>query len=868
MVTIEINKSDKCNGDYSLFVTFEYNAKIVDIMRNQVIRYWHPDMKCWELPLKVLNKLQNELSEYHINLVDNKNILNKIKNEGSESLIPKDYKFKTKPFKHQLEGIEYGLKYDRFLLADEQGCIGGNCKVQVKCSNDKATMKMKLKNLYKHFHDSNSRFYKNMQIKSLINGRFRYYKIKDVIYSGFKQTIKIYTDNHYITCTPDHLIYTPNGWVEAQNLSITDTIFTNGIECCPMCGTTKNLVTYQYAKYRGYCHNCVNKWLKDGRKYKGDTISKKLNEDGYVVLRGKPLRKRINYKDGILEHIYVYEQYLGYEIDTSIYVVHHKNGIKTDNRLENLQLLTKSEHAKIHSDTKMYNLPQLNKNISEIKKGNAIIYLCPQESKITKIEKDLNQDVYDIVLDNNEGVHNFVCNNFIVHNCGKTMQIINIACIRKQTKGYKHCLIICGVNGLKWNWRNEIEKHSNEKGYILGTRYDKSGKEKIGSMDDRLEDLNGIENAYNTRFNGIFDTYPYFLITNIETLRDEKILNELQTLCNIGVINMIALDEGHKCKDPTSIQGKALLKLEAETMISMTGTPIMNNPLDAYIHLRWLGYEKHSFYPFKQHYCVFGGFGGYQIVAYRNLDQLKEQFDDIMLRRLKKDVLDLPDKIYIDEYVEMTPKQNKIYKEVKAEIKENIDMVVNAINPLAEMIRLRQATDYTGILSSTIQESAKLDRLEELLQEIVANNEKAIIFSNWTSVTNPVFEKLKKYNPAIITGETKDRVEQQDKFMNDDSCKIIIGTIGAMGTGLTLTAATNVIFLDEPWNMAIKSQAEDRAHRIGTKSNVNIITLMCKDTIDERIHELVQKKGALADLLVDGKMNTQNKSDLVNFLLN
>lgn len=324
----------------------------------------------------------------------------------------------------------------------------------------------------------------------------------------------------------------------------------------------------------------------------------------------------------------------------------------------------------------------------------------------------------------------------------------------------------------------------------------------------------------------------------------------------------------HNCKDVSSIQGKALLKLEAETMISMTGTPIMNNPLDAYIHLRWLGYEKHSFYSFKQHYCVFGGFGGYQIVAYRNLDQLKEQFDDIMLRRLKKDVLDLPDKIYIDEYVEMTPKQNKIYKEVRAEIKENIDMVVNAINPLAEMIRLRQATDYTGILSSTIQESAKLDRLEELLDEITANNEKAIIFSNWTSVTNPVFEKLKKYNPAIITGEIKDRVKQQDKFMNDDSCKIIIGTIGAMGTGLTLTAATNVIFLDEPWNMAIKSQAEDRAHRIGTKSNVNIITLMCKDTIDERIHELVQKKGALADLLVDGKMNTQNKSDLVNFLLN
>lgn len=127
---------------------------------------------------------------------------------------------------------------------------------------------------------------------------------------------------------------------------------------------------------------------------------------------------------------------------------------------------------------------------------------------------------------------------------GKTMQIINIACIKKQIKGYKHCLIICGVNGLKWNWKSEVEKHSNEHGYILGTRYDKNGKEKIGSINDRLEDL-----FVDTNNNFISDRIQnsYFIITNIETLRDEKILNELRALCNLGVINMIALDEGHKC---------------------------------------------------------------------------------------------------------------------------------------------------------------------------------------------------------------------------------------------------------------------------------------------------------------------------------
>lgn len=394
-------------------------------------------------------------------------------------------------------------------------------------------------------------------------------------------------------------------------------------------------------------------------------------------------------------------------------------------------------------------------------------------------------------------------------------------------------------------------------------------------MNNRLDDLNYLLEAEtnNNYMNTIGNTdkflQSYFLITNIETLRNEKIIEKLKELCDKKIINMIALDESHKCKDPTSQQGKALLKLNTDTLISMTGTPLMNSPLDTYIQLKWLGYENHSFYQFKNHYCIFGGYGGYEIQGYKNLDQLKEKLDNIMLRRLKKDVLDLPEKIYTTEYVEMTPKQEKIYKECYLEVQNNIDLVKSSVNPLAEMIRLRQATGYTGILSSTIQESAKLDRLEEIIEELVENNKKAIIFSNWTSMTTPIHNRLKKYNPAIITGETKDneRKEQEKKFMEDNNCKIIIGTTGAMGTGLTLTAANTVIFVDEPWNRALREQAEDRAHRIGTTENVNIIFLLCKNTIDEKIHELVEKKGKLADLLVDGKLNSQSKEDLVNFLL-
>ena len=441
---------------------------------------------------------------------------------------------------------------------------------------------------------------------------------------------------------------------------------------------------------------------------------------------------------------------------------------------------------------------------------------------------------------------------------GKTKQVIDIAIAKKMTKGYKHCLIICGVNGLKWNWVNEIKTHCNESAYILGQRV-RNGKISIGSNNAKLDDLKAIK-----------DINDYFIITNVETLRSAEITSELGSLCKAGEIGMIAADEVHKMKNPSSQQGKGFLKLTADTMIAMTGTPLMNTPLDLYIILKWLGYEKHSFYAFKNHHCIMGGYGGYQVVDYKNLDELREQLDTIMLRRLKSNVLDLPAKLYVDEFVEMTPKQKQVYDEVTALIKMNIDQIKMANNPLAELIRMRQATGYTGILSSTVQESAKLDRMEELVDDAVQNGKKVVIFSNWTQMTDVVRARLaKKYKGVVITGQTND-IERQvnvNHFQNNSDCKYIVGTIGAMGTGLTLTAGTVEIFMDEPWNKANKEQAEDRCHRVGTSENVTIYTLMCKDTIDERIHEIIEHKGAMADMLVDGKV-MGDPNQLLEYLIN
>ena len=443
---------------------------------------------------------------------------------------------------------------------------------------------------------------------------------------------------------------------------------------------------------------------------------------------------------------------------------------------------------------------------------------------------------------------------------GKTKQVIDIAIAKKIEKGYKHCLIICGVNGLKWNWCNEIHTHSNESAYILGQKI-KKNKITVGSINDRIKDLDALI----TSSDAISD---YFLITNVESLRNEQIASKISKLCENKTIGLVAIDEIHKCKNPTSQQGKGIMKINSECKIAMTGTPLMNTPLDLYIILKWLGYEKHSFYAFKNHHCVMGGFGGYEVIGYKNMDELQEQLDEIMLRRLKEEVLDLPDKLYIDEYVEMTGKQAQIYKEVTMEIKANIDQIAIAPNPLAELIRMRQATGYTGILSSSIKESAKLDRMEELVEDAIANGKKVVIFSNWTQMTDVITERLAKYYPSVITGQTNDEDRQLEvkAFQDNPACKVIIGTIGAMGTGLTLTAGTVEIFLDEPWNKALKDQAEDRCHRVGTTENVTIYTLLCKDTIDERIHELVEKKGAISDAIVDGKI-TGNKEELLQFLL-
>lgn len=420
---------------------------------------------------------------------------------------------------------------------------------------------------------------------------------------------------------------------------------------------------------------------------------------------------------------------------------------------------------------------------------------------------------------------------------GKTKQALDIAVARKHKM--RHCLIVCGVNNLKWNWYKEVEIHTNEKAHILGSRVNRKGKTVIGSSAERLADLKQIHDEY-------------FLITNIETLRDKSIQSQIKKMCSDGIIGMTIIDEIHKCKNSQSKQGKAIHCCCSYYRLALTGTPLMNNPIDLYNVLKWLEVENHSLTYFKNLYCEMGGFGGYEIIGYKNLDQLENSLNKNMLRRRKEEVLDLPPKIYTDELLDLDSSQDKLYRDVTNQIIEDIDRIMLLPNPLTELIRLRQVTSNPNILTSKNITNVKYDRIVDILE---STTDKVIIFSNWTKVINPLYIKLSSlgYNPALVTGESKDPILEMNKFQSDNTCKVILGTTPALGTGYTLTAANTVIFIDEPWSKAIKDQAEDRCHRIGTKGTVNIITLICKDTIDERIHQIIKDKGELSDRIVDGK---------------
>lgn len=428
---------------------------------------------------------------------------------------------------------------------------------------------------------------------------------------------------------------------------------------------------------------------------------------------------------------------------------------------------------------------------------------------------------------------------------GKTLETIYLAEELKSQENYEHCLIICGINSLKNNWKKEIQRHSSEQCIIIGEKINSKGKVSYTSIKDRAEQL----------YNKIDE---YFVILNIESLRDNLIVDAIRNSKNN--FDLILFDEVHKSKTPSSQQGKNLLKLTqvGKRHVGMTGTLLMNSPLDAFVPLKFIGKENSTWTNFKNYYCIFEQkFGHNQIVGYKNINVLKDEIESCSLRR-DKSILNLPPKTIIPEYIDMDTTQQKFYENIMNGILDEVDKVkINATNLLGLITRLRQATSSPSVLSTSNIVPTKLERAVDLVEEIISNGEKVVIFSYFKEPLYILQERLKQYKPLLGTGDLEDKEvsDNIDKFQSDHEYKVFLGTVQKMGTGVTLTAASYEIHIDTAWTYAEFEQTCDRCWRVGTPKPVIIYDLICTGTIDERVWNLLNKKKNVSDYMIDGKVN-------------
>lgn len=471
---------------------------------------------------------------------------------------------------------------------------------------------------------------------------------------------------------------------------------------------------------------------------------------------------------------------------------------------------------------------------------------------------------------------------------GKSLETINLALYNRKQYNYKHCLIVCCINSSKYNWQKDIQDHTNgqEHGYILGSRLRRNGTVRC--------DTGGQEKLHDIQSGHMYGDasqpeLPYFLIVNIEAFRYK--IGKFYPFSDIiaekiaaGDINMIAIDEVHKNTSPGSKQGQQILRIKKSTgrkamWIPLTGTPITSKPTDVFLPLKLIdGHGFSSFYKWCNEFCVYGGFGGYEIIGYKNIPRLKQMLQYNMLRRMKQDVLDLPPKIRYTEYVENTSYQNRLYQSVVAELLNSRSDILSSLNPMTKFLRLRQVNGSPELVDLSlsvddpdyIKKNAKLQRLLELLEDNVERGEKTVVFSNWVEPLRTLYKFVsQRYKTCVFTGtmSTEDREKHKQVFMTNPEYKVLLGTIGAAGTSQTFTAAKNLIFYDSPWNPSDKEQAEDRIYRIGTTSSVNIVTLITKDTVDDRVNEILETKDSIVKYIVDNKLDLKKNPRLFDILL-
>jgi hypothetical protein len=428
---------------------------------------------------------------------------------------------------------------------------------------------------------------------------------------------------------------------------------------------------------------------------------------------------------------------------------------------------------------------------------------------------------------------------------GKTVQVLAHLQSRRARRQSKGPSLIVVPRSLVFNWIQEAERFTPR---LRVLDYTGPGRQAVRET---------------------FDDHD-LIITTYGTLR-----TDIADLCQVN-FEYVILDEAQAIKNADSQSAKAARLLKGRHRLAMTGTPIENHlgelwSIVEFLNPGMLGTAG----VFKRH--TSGGSAADE--GSRAL--LARALRPFILRRTKAQVVqDLPEKTEQTLHCDMEPAQRQLYEELRAHYRQALlrkdaaDLNRSKIEVLEALLRLRQASCHPGLIDPTRagDPSAKLDMLLPQLAEVVQEGHKVLIFSQFTKFLGLVRDRLdaEGITYEYLDGKTRNRAERVEHFQNDPSVPVFLISLKAGGLGLNLTAAGYVYLLDPWWNPAVEAQAIDRSHRIGQTQRVFAYRLICRDTVEQKILELQQKKRDLADAILNadnqGVMASLTRDDL-EFLL-
>jgi SNF2 family DNA or RNA helicase len=338
------------------------------------------------------------------------------------------------------------------------------------------------------------------------------------------------------------------------------------------------------------------------------------------------------------------------------------------------------------------------------------------------------------------------------------------------------------------------------------------------------------------------------------------------------------LDEAQHIKNPDSQNAKAACALAAQSRFILTGTPVENSLRDLWSLFEFLlpGYLG-SRQDFKDRYET-PLLNGERGAVWQRLSRRLEPY---LMRRRKQEILaELPDKIEQVIEVELSPEQKTAYTQLQQAARAQIDELRDQSSGAARMrvltalLRLRQVCCDLRLLGAQDASSSKLNALLELVGETIDGGHRALIFSQFTAMLDIIAGALEEAGISFcrLDGSTRNRKEVVDRFQNDERIPLFLISLKAGGVGLNLTAADTVIHFDPWWNPAVEAQATDRAHRIGQQRIVTSIKLIARDTVEERVLRMQERKRELLEGTVDAeaaleRLSTQDLRELVETIV-